>query len=624
MASLTFSLLDGLLSFAAALLVFIGGSALGAIVGPAQYRLRGADAVVGFGAATGLLTMFGVTFRIPLAVWATLLAVTVLAAGVVLVRRRDAPGGVAMWITLVALTPLLLVVSTVAAAHSDELRHWLLVAEYFYRVESFPRPDLPPSLALLPAYPQAWPLMVWLVSLLAGRWTESSGAMLSVLLLGSFVPTLVAVVREVRSDLPIVIPLDSGAMLIAAGLILVLPLNPGFDRSFSLTALADVPTAAALAVSAVLGWLVIERLRDEDHRKAAVLALQFGIATAYLLNLKQANLVLAVLLFGAFGLLLLRDPRLSPGAFLRLLPRMLLPSLVVYCSWRIFVGAYIPAGEVVIQPPEAWRVRHIPEIVGSMVRQMAMHPMYFVLLMTLTILGLVSFVKASGPVGRLLAIIAVLWIGYTAFLGFVYVTSLSDDEALRAAEFWRYSTHLSLLGIAGGVAIGGVWWPRRWCLRRWAGSFAVATPIAASLGLVLMADQLIPSVDGLATPFRAFGRELADILPDGARVAIVAPWDCGLLDSAIIYELTRSNHINQNRWLADSEGLIPSDFELDSIALAHLDKITANHVAVLDIPFPMYCSKAWIDPLAPMQMVLLARTAAGWRQIGRWRVQGHG
>ena len=56
-------------------------------------------------------------------------------------------------------------------------------------------------------------------------------------------------------------------------------------------------------------------------------------------------LVLAALLFGALGLLLLRDPRLRPGAFLRLLPRMLLPGVVIYGGWRIYVGAYIPAGK---------------------------------------------------------------------------------------------------------------------------------------------------------------------------------------------------------------------------------------------------------------------------------------
>ncbi len=137
-----------------------------------------------------------------------------------------------------------------------------------------------------------------------------------------------------------------------------------------------------------------------------------------------------------------------------------------------------------------------------------------------------------------------------------------------------------------------------------------------------MADRLIPPVDGLATPFRAFGRELADILPDGARVAIVAPWDCGLLESAIIYELMRPNHIDQNRWVTDSEGLLPSDFALDSPSLTLLAEIKASHIAVLDIPFPIYCSKASIEPLAPMEMFLLARTEAEWRQIGYWRVQG--
>ena len=254
-----------------------------------------------------------------------------------------------------------------------------------------------------------------------------------------------------------------------------------------------------------------------------------------------------------------------------------------------------------------------------------MHPMHFILLVTLTILGLVGLVRASGPVDRLLAVVAVLWIGYTGFLGFVYVTSLSDEEALRAAEFWRYSTHLSLLGIAGGAAVGGVLWPRRRRLGQWTGTMAVAAPVVASLGLVVVADRLIPSANGLATPFRAFGRQLAEVLPKGARVAIVAPWDCGLLDSAIIYELARPNNIDQNRWVADSEGLVPGDFAApDSPALTHLDKIKASHIAVLDIPLLIYCSKIPAEPPAPMEMFLLTRTGTGWRQTGRWGAQKRG
>src|SRR4051812_4029021 len=333
-AYLPFSLLDGVAAASAALVAFIGCAVFGAVAGTARERLRAADAVVGLGVATGSMTVFGAMFRIPLSIWAALLAMAALAGGVVLVRRRDAPGSVAMWIALATLVPLLLLVAMVPASHWDELHHWLLVAVYIERFDSFPRPDLPPSPAFMPAYPQAGPLFVWFVSLLARRWTESGGALLAVLLLGRFVPVLIAVVPEGPRGLSTSCSFATKAALSAAGLILVLPLNPGFDRTFSLTALADVPTATATGTSTVLGWLMLERLRDGEQAKAAVLALQFGIVTAFLLNLKQANPVLAALLVGSLGLLVLRDPSLRLGALLRLLPRMLLPGAVVYGVWR--------------------------------------------------------------------------------------------------------------------------------------------------------------------------------------------------------------------------------------------------------------------------------------------------
>jgi hypothetical protein len=615
-----FSLLDGVAATSAALTAFIGCAVFGAVAGTPQERLREADAVVGLGIATGIITFFGTMFPIPLSVPAGFLAMAALSGGVMLLRQRDAPGGTAMWIVLAALVPLLLLVATMPASHWDELHHWLLVALYFQRFDSFPRPDLPPSPAFMPAYPQAGPLFVWLVSLLARHWTESGGALLAVLLLGSFVPILIAVVREVRCDLFTSYPLATRAALSTAGLFLVLPLNPSFDRTFSLTALADIPTATATGTGTVLGWLMLERLRDGEQVRARTVALQFGIVMAYLINLKQANPALAALLVGSVGLLVLRDPLLRSSDLLRLLPRMLLPGTVVCGAWRIYVGLYLPAGEIAPLPFEAWRVHQIPEILGAMAKQATVHPIHFALLSTLTILGFTGLVRLRGPVDRLLTIVAMLSSGYIAFLGFIYVVSgLSDPEALRAAEFWRYATHLGLVGITGGTAVVAQNWPEHRYSGRWAQTPAVVAPVAVSLALLLVGGRLVPPVEHLVVPFRSFGRELAEVLPEGARVAIINPWDCDLMVQATIYELLRPDRDDRNLRVADGNGLVPGDFMLDSRALASLDELNASYIAVLNIPSFLYCEKAEVEPLAAMEMFLLARSGDGWRQIGQWR-----
>src|SRR3954451_15249222 len=65
-ASFLVPLLEGGIAAGAALTAFIGCAVLGAVAAPARCRLRAADPVVGLGIATGILTVLGATFRVPL------------------------------------------------------------------------------------------------------------------------------------------------------------------------------------------------------------------------------------------------------------------------------------------------------------------------------------------------------------------------------------------------------------------------------------------------------------------------------------------------------------------------------------------------------------------------------
>jgi hypothetical protein len=165
---------------------------VGAAVGRGATRLPGADMLVGAGLAGGALTILAITTRVPLST--LMLAISGLAVLVALVRRR-LPGGVATWVALALLGPLLVGAAATQATLWDEFTQWLPDAVYDYTHDALARRGLPPPFSRWAAYPQAMPLAIAAASFLARRFLEGAGAVTNVALLAAY-GALLAIVRS--------------------------------------------------------------------------------------------------------------------------------------------------------------------------------------------------------------------------------------------------------------------------------------------------------------------------------------------------------------------------------------------------------------------------------------------
>jgi hypothetical protein len=393
-------------------------------------------------------------------------------------------------------------------------------------------------------------------------------------------------------------------------------LSPAFDQSFTLTALPDSATSVATATGAVLVWLVMERLAESRHTEARSLAIRFGCVGAFLIDLKQANGALLVLLVSAFLLITVRDSRLRPGWALRLVPVMLGPGLIVGSAWHFYVFFNMPAGEFSVLPPAEWHVEVIAQILGAMGWQMLEHPWHFGLMLTLSGAGTLRLWRMRTSIDRLLGITAVMWIGYTGFLLGTYLTVFSVDEAVTGVQFWRYSTHLGLVGLTTLAALLARYWLKH----------NIGRPVTAvaMLGLalvpvepILLQSRLMPTINPELPFYQEVGRLLADTLPDSARLAVLDPNSTGLLYFVVSYEIARSDrkdHDLRTVWQVDLWHAYPEK-ELPRVACSFND-MSISHILIID-PTPEYAQALGIE--AERKVFLLERGDGAWQIARSWK-----
>ncbi|HYD98738.1 MAG TPA: hypothetical protein VEH84_05100, partial [Alphaproteobacteria bacterium] len=421
----------------------------------------------------------------------------------------------------------------------------------------------------------------------------------------------VAVVEAVRGPLPRRAALALTALLVPFATLL----SPSFDLAFALSSYADHATAVAAATAAVLGWRGLDALAAGERPAARALAWQFGLALALILNLKQTGPVVAALLLGGLGLIVLRDPRLRLRDALAMLPAMVLPGLLVYGVWRLYVGANIPGGETVVRPLAAWHLHIVPEILASAWKQMREHPAHFLLMWGAALYGGYAFLRMRDGLDRLAALTAIVWLGFTAFMGIAYLSMFSEPESKEAAQYWRYSGQVGLLGSVLAVALLARHWPSRWrqALRPAAATAAIAFPLA----VIVLAESLSPALRPLPRAFREFGREMAEILPDNARVASLEPWGYGLMYFAVKYDLWRPGRDDRGLRVVKQIDFLFSKAEenLPWTAAAFADP-GVTHIVINDTP-PEYAAILGIPP-QKATAVLLEKGEAGWRIVKSW------
>jgi hypothetical protein len=497
----------------------------------------GADMLVGFGLLTGALAVLAVTTRIPLS-W--LMAGLAIVSVIALLMRRQFPGGRSTWIALALVSPIAVSAAGHDPAMWDDFWNWLPSAAYAYRHNSLPWPDLARSFSIFPGYPQAMPLMVSAASFAGGRFLEAAGPVINAMLLAGssalFAEALAAaLVRHARPQ-----PKEMPLVLIAGAVAITILFNPGLDGGVVLSSYADCGTMVAVGALGLLGVEILARLSAPDTADVEGLAWRFGCIGAMLVNLKQANPVLLGLVTAGLILVALRVPALRTRRALLQLPRMLGPGIVLVAVWRWYVVRQsLPSSEQAFRSFDAWNFGVLRQTFAGIGHQIAGAPLFHSEMWLITAAGIAVFFqlpRKSGEARWLAVVCATVWLGYNVFLLIIYLGVMSVSDAQIAADYWRYTPHVALLGLYPPVlALAVAHWPAWIGLRNAAA--ALAAVVLALCAMPLRGDLNNP-------PGRAWQRFLRDaaagmrgLIPRGAKLLIVPYWSSNPFGVAVRYHL---------------------------------------------------------------------------------------
>jgi hypothetical protein len=250
------------------------------------------------------------------------------------------------------------------------------------------------------------------------------------------------------------------------------------------------------------------------------------------------------------------------------------------------------------------------EIAGSMVRVAASKGGHFGLMAAILVLACVALLRPrllDADARRLCIVAAVAFVGYTAFLLVAYVGGFTEYEAVRAASFWRYSTHLGLLGVVTAVAVVLPYWRWRPRVERVLGVVGciilLAVPAATAKRLRFDLDH---PHDGYVM---AVAREMRPLLPAGVRILLVDADGNGSDLLLARYELLYG--------------------ERDRKARRKYGLVTLHSGAVPDVPTGAY---VWLENGGPEMRglfgldlpsgasYLMLRTSEGFRLVQTWPI----
>jgi len=505
-------------------MVWLGLSALGAFVGGSN-RLHEATPFFGWAIVSFVFTLGGIFTAISFTTMTIGLAALALPAGILAYRRDGVLLPLGFYRILILSLPLLILVSAMVGSQWDEFSDWLFTPRQLLENDSFPNSSNKHLSGALAAYPFNWHFITFLASRLSGHLEESAGALVNVLLLLSFGLYLARLIeKESDHHGPMGSP---GWSLCALGALLATAFNPTFAQKVALTSYADTSTAVAVGFAVALGWQMLNALGEERKKDARALAWQMGLLLLVLINMKQATLVLFLLVVGAVVLTGVRDPKISFPDVLRQLPVMVIPPLIVYLAWRYHVAHELDGKEFSIRPFSEWFIAEIPQILQRMLLVFSKKGLYLAIFLSVIFFSIHRFFRLRTPFDRLAVMVGAVMLGYNAFLLFSYVAAFGKADALRAASLWRYNMHLGPVAILFYVyGLAGLF--RRHQLeflkRPLAGHIAIVIIIIAPF---IFAEKMRFDKAKHVPFYRTVGAELSDILKDGDTLIIVDPRGSG-------------------------------------------------------------------------------------------------
>ena len=393
----------------------------------------------------------------------SVLVLTAILSFLVMLRKKWADRHIDLIKSLVLALPLLWLTATMSISQWDEFTHWIPNARYLYTYDGLPGPGKPEPTSNLPGYPHTLAFVIYLVSKVTGGLAENASAIFTVVLLALFSVTLGRVAKQTANE-------DQGSKIgwsfCAIGALAITVLNPTFVPKIVFTAYADTPTMVLIGMLTVLMWRILNALAGaEKHCSAGPLSWSFGLVAMAAVGTKQPNIVLCCLITLAGLVVVLKDPKISLRSYLRLLPAIILPSMVIYFAWQLHIDYNHVDGEFNFLPIENWNINKIDVIAEKMLLIATKKGGYFGVMIIACLFGARALWRLRTPFDRLSIVTAVLFAGYILFLLFVY-TSAFGGNGLVAPSFWRFNMHLGGACVVFATVCTALIWRRFFAIRQ--------------------------------------------------------------------------------------------------------------------------------------------------------------
>ena len=561
-----------------------------------------------YGWAVGILlfTLGGVFTSLTFTTISILIGILALGSFIYLIRAEQSVLDHG-FIKLVTITmPLWILISGMVASQWDEFSHWLPSTLFLLDHDGFPDSVNSETGASFPAYPYGWPLLMYLASRLAGEFVENSGALFNLLALLTFGLVLLEVVY-IGLGQPHKRQSKNWMMAALAGLLVTL-FNPTFVQKLVLTAYSETSTSVTIALAGILAWMMLDSLAKSDHKAAMHLAWQSALTLAVHINLRQANLVLFVILVMSILVIGLRDPRINLAALINRIVILTIPPLVVYITWRFHVAHHLSGAEFSIHPFENWLVDLIPEILFAMLTVASKKGVYFLIMAGVLMFGIRGLWRMETSLDRLAVLASGMFLGYNAFLLFTYVSAFGKSDALRVASYWRYNIHVGLFASIFCVYGSALVYSRTEFLKSRHKQFGIAAILILIVAPLIFAKKLRFDHEGRKPYFQMVARDIKSELPRDARYFIVDPQGNGEVGV-----ITKFRIGNSAAYRGVMSAFHPSNVNtLDSRIRNSKSEFVLIHSSFdgIDTFFGF--------PISPDRSYLLKKSASGWIQVRTW------
>jgi hypothetical protein len=439
---------EQILPILAALVLWILLAGLGSFF-TASDRFVEANVIFGWAVISGIFTIIGVFVRQPFFVIACAALLVSLISIYRLSKVGMAPFLPGMWRVLILALPLLWIAGAMEPSQWDEFSHWLPAQKYLIDFNGFPYQERPFSgPPMLPGYPFGWPFLGYLSAIIAGKFIHNVTSTLNILLLLSFSTFAIRVASEIiRKKIQKNINWSIASLIVLFATIF----NPTFIQKIVLTAYSDVSTSVLVGFSVLLGFYFVEILANRRVGSSWSCAWQLSLTLSLLANVRQANILLVLIILASVTILVLRDPGISTKKFLKHVFLVFFPIIVVYFSWRYHVTIEfmsLSGAEAGLRPFDQWNFNEISQILMGMGHVAFKKIGFFGPMLLATYLGIKGLYRLNRAFDRIVFLFGSIFIAYTSFMFLAYLGHFEPRQAAVVQSFWRYSGHNGMVAVS--------------------------------------------------------------------------------------------------------------------------------------------------------------------------------